>query len=168
MIKRVLVVCAGNVCRSPMAAALLERRLSDVTVESAGITALVGHSADPMAVSLMRESGLDIRSHRARQLLFWMTEASDLVLVMDRFQKQFLERRFALSRGRVYLLGEFVTTSGGSKSGCDIPDPYRRDRASFEESLRLIEAGVDVWSARIASLSDGSAAPESDAGQSAS
>jgi protein-tyrosine phosphatase len=150
MIARVLVLCAGNVCRSPMAAALLTQRLDFATVESAGITALIGHGADPIAVSLLHERGLDISTHRARQLTAWMTASSDLVLVMDRLQKQHLERRFASLYGRVYLLGQLPTEPFHSDAGFDIPDPYHQGRAAFEESLNLIEAGVQTWSARIA------------------
>ena len=168
MIKRVLVVCAGNVCRSPMAAALLARRLESVTVESAGITALIGYEADPVAVSLMRERGFDIRSHRARQLVTWMPATSDLVLVMDRLQRQHLEHRFASLYGRIYRLGDFSATRRHSGSEFDIPDPYRKDRASFEESLRLIEAGVEGWSARIAGVSGTAGETVSGTGKSSS
>ncbi|MBB5409194.1 protein-tyrosine phosphatase [Paraburkholderia sp. HC6.4b] len=153
MIERVLVVCAGNICRSPMAQVLLAQRLKSVTVESAGITALIGQSADPTAVSLMQERGLDIRFHHARQLAAWMAEASDLVFVMDRIQKQFLEHRFASLHGRIFLLGYSSTQRGHPDGGGDIPDPYRKGRASFEESLTLIEAGVEEWAARIAGVS---------------
>jgi protein-tyrosine phosphatase len=151
MIGRVLVVCAGNVCRSPMAAALLARSLQSVTVESAGITALAGHAADPIAVDLMRERGLDIRSHRARQLLSWMPMTSDLVFVMDDFQRRHLEQRFASLHGRIYRLGDLPTPSS-SGTGFDIPDPYLKGHESFKESLRLIEASVEGWSKRITDI----------------
>ncbi|MFL9932277.1 low molecular weight phosphotyrosine protein phosphatase [Paraburkholderia sp. RL18-103-BIB-C] len=154
MIERVLVVCAGNICRSPMAAALLARRLESVSVESAGITALIGHGADPIAVGLMRDRGLDISSHSGRQLEPWMTTSADLVLVMDTFQKQYLENRFASLYGRVYLLGQVSTPSKHSDAGFNIPDPYRKGYRSFEERLKLIEAGVDEWSSRIKGVSD--------------
>src|SRR2546428_9163909 len=70
--KRVPIVCTGNICRSPMAEALLARRLRDRgiegTVTSAGISALVGYPADAMARELMTARGLDLGAHRARQL----------------------------------------------------------------------------------------------------
>jgi protein-tyrosine phosphatase len=161
MIERVLAVCAGNICRSPMAAALLSRRLKSVTVESAGITALIGREADPHAISLMREHRLDIRAHRARQLVGWMAASADLVLVMSHRQRQYLERRFPFLSGRVYRLGDFSNPPGDPLAGFDIPDPYGRDRATFEESLSLIEAGVEGWSLRIAGVSGTAVMPVS-------
>lgn len=68
MIKTVLVVCVGNICRSPMAEGLLKRALPEANVASAGLGALVGQPADPYAVALMSGLGLDISGHRARQL----------------------------------------------------------------------------------------------------
>ena len=86
MIDRILVVCIGNICRSPMAEGLLRLRLAGrtgVTVGSAGIAARVGEPADPMAQGLMRERGIDIAGHRARQLTPELAGAHDLVLVME-------------------------------------------------------------------------------------
>jgi protein-tyrosine phosphatase len=152
MIGCVLVVCEGNICRSPMAAALLQKHVGSITVESAGIHALIGKQADPTAVSLMDELGIDIRAHRARQLAAWMTAGADLVLVMDQAQQRYLQRRYAVMYGRVYRLGDFAATPEHAGNAFDIPDPYRKDRAAFEQSLSLIEAGVSGWSKRIASV----------------
>ncbi|MCA8298684.1 low molecular weight phosphotyrosine protein phosphatase [Burkholderia sp. AU30198] len=142
-IATLLVVCVGNVCRSPMAQALLAARLPGVDVQSAGIGALDGQPADPHAIDLMRERGLDLATHRARQVMSRHVTRADLILTMDLAQKRWLERRHPFLCGRVFRLG-------GTAHGVDVPDPYLGPRASFERSLRLIERGVDAWCARIA------------------
>ncbi|MFB9124532.1 hypothetical protein ACFFYR_15690 [Paraburkholderia dipogonis] len=87
-----------------------------------------------------------------------MPATSDLVLVMDSFQRRHLEQRFASLRGRIYRLGDLSTTPH-SCTGFDIPDPYLKGRESFKESLRLIEASVEGWSARIAHICETTTVP---------
>jgi protein-tyrosine phosphatase len=135
----VLVVCVGNVCRSPMAAAVLADRLRGravaAQVESAGLGALVGESAVPIAQELMRERGLDISTHRARQVTPALVRAFDLVLVMERHHQRDVEAIHPPARGRVVPLGRW--------GAFDVPDPHRRGRAAFEEALALIDRGID-------------------------
>ncbi|RQZ09535.1 low molecular weight phosphotyrosine protein phosphatase [Burkholderia sp. Bp9031] len=140
--RSILVVCIGNICRSPMAEVMLASELPDCVVQSAGVGALVGEQADPIARELMREKGFDIERHRARQLLRSQCMQADLVLVMDMEQKRYVERLNPLSRGRVFRLGEFGNT--------DIRDPFGRGRESFAMALGSIEKGVGEWSERIA------------------
>jgi protein-tyrosine phosphatase len=138
MLERVLMVCTGNVCRSPMAEALLRERFAARargTVESAGITALVGRPADPFAVELLAARGIDLSAHRARQLTPEMIAGADLVLVMESAQQQEIERLSKAARGRVHRLGRFA--------GFDVEDPYRLPRVAFERALRQIERGLD-------------------------
>ncbi|KWI25695.1 low molecular weight protein-tyrosine-phosphatase [Burkholderia stagnalis] len=143
-----LVVCIGNVCRSPMAEALFRARLPGIDVQSAGIGARDGQAADPHAVDLMRARGFDITPHRARRLLPSLGARADLILAMDLDQKRWLEHYLPALRGRVFRLGTPVASTG-QPDGFDVPDPYLGPRASFEHSLRLIERGVDAWCARL-------------------
>lgn len=136
-IKSILVICEGNICRSPMAAALLQQQLPAVNVRSAGLGALVDYPADPTAVELMKLRAINIASHRARQISLSMIKESDIVLTMSIRQKETTIKRFSFSRGRVAALGE--------KEGFDIIDPYRQPFGVFEHSLAQIETGIKLW-----------------------
>ena len=144
MIDNILVICIGNICRSPMAEGLLKRALPEKTVRSAGIGAMIGHPADPFAMQLMQEHSIDIGAHRGQSLMSWMVSEADVILVMDMEQKQFLEQKYATSKGKVFRLGEF--------GKYDIPDPYRQDLAVFRQTYSLIAQGVDALVERIVNI----------------
>ena len=130
-----------------MAEALLRdalREQQDITVESAGLGALVDHPASEHAVDLMRERGLDITSHRAQQITPELIARADLVLVMESGHKRAIDADEPTARGKIYRLGEWRDR--------DIEDPYRQPRAAFEDALRDIDDGVADWAERIASL----------------
>ena len=144
MIRHILVVCVGNICRSPMAEALLQRELrgqDGFTVESAGLGALVGHPAAEHSVALMEELGLDIGGHRARQIHPDMVSAADLVLVMEAGHRRAIDDADPTARGKVYRIGEWQDR--------DIKDPYRKERDAYEAALRDIQAGVASWVEKI-------------------
>jgi protein-tyrosine phosphatase len=134
---RILTVCVGNICRSPMAEVILAHRLADrgVKVESAGIAALVGRPADELAQELMRERDLDLSQHRARQLTTAMLRDFELVLVMSAEQQRVVESLSPGVRGRVHRIGRW--------GDFDVPDPFRQGRLAFERSLELIDRGID-------------------------
>ncbi|TAL66421.1 MAG: low molecular weight phosphotyrosine protein phosphatase [Legionella sp.] len=141
MIEKLLIICVGNICRSPMAEALFAEKLKqtspDVSVSSAGLGALVNHSADPFAQDLMRARGLDISFHRARQATQEIYFNADLILTMSTGQQEEIESKFPSARGRVQRLGKW--------GEYDIVDPYKRPKAIFEQALQLIDQGVNDW-----------------------
>ncbi len=127
-----------------MAEALLRDALrgeEEIPVESAGLGALVGHPASDFAVELMRERGVDITSHRARQLDPDMVSAADLILVMELGHKKAIDEMDPAARGKVHRLGEWQDT--------EISDPYRQSKAVYAEALKNIEDGVADWVERI-------------------
>jgi protein-tyrosine phosphatase len=141
--KSILVVCVGNICRSPMAEAMLQRRLHnrDISVSSAGLGALVGHQADEIAQNLMSERQIDISGHRARQLDTTLLRDADLVLVMEGWQQREIEQQFPTTRGKVFRIGHW--------GNFDIADPYRKPREAFEAALIAIERGIEEWMKRL-------------------
>jgi len=142
MFSSVLMVCVGNICRSPMAEALLIDRLSDsnysrINIASAGVGALVGHEADATAKELMTEKNIDVSMHRARQLNTELISEYDLILVMEKGHINAVHNIVPSSKGKVHLLGKW--------SDFEISDPYMQPRREFEVALELIERGVDEW-----------------------
>jgi protein-tyrosine phosphatase len=144
-IHNILVVCIGNICRSPMAEGLLAAAVPDAHVGSAGLEAMIGQRADPIACELLGARGLSIEEHRARQISLDVCQRADLILVMDRHQRRAVEERYRFTAGKVFRLGEF--------SDQDVPDPYRAGRAVFERTLSLIEDGTQQWVKRISRVS---------------
>ncbi|WP_077000918.1 low molecular weight protein-tyrosine-phosphatase [Variovorax sp. KK3] len=143
--RNVLVVCAGNICRSPMAQGLMAASLPDHNVASAGLEAMVGRPADPTARELLEQRGIRIDQHRAQQINLDLCQRADLILVMDREQKRAIQDRYLFAAGKVFRLCEF--------SDEDVPDPYRAQRDVFERSLALIEGGASQWAQRISRVS---------------
>jgi protein-tyrosine phosphatase len=137
----ILVVCEGNICRSPMAEGLLAAALPAFRVRSAGLGALVGEPADKAAIQLMQDRGIDIGGHRALQVSRQLCVDSDIVLVMDRSQRQRLQGLYPEVRGRVFRLAESLDL--------DVPDPYRQPMAAFRTALSIIDEGVEQWLRRI-------------------
>jgi len=144
----ILVVCIGNVCRSPVAEALLKRELPDKHIWSAGMGALVGEPAQPHAQEIAAEHGLDISAHRAQQLSGWMCTQADLILVMEAGHQRELQRLYPSAHGKIRCLGET-----GPGRHFDIQDPYRHPRDAFETAHAAMERGVAYWAPRIRRLS---------------
>lgn len=131
MIRNILLLCTGNVCRSPMAEGLMRNALRSHQIFSAGICALDGAPADALAIELMWQAGIDISAHRARNLASWMIREADLVLTMDSEQLQYVASRFPSARQKLMRLGE--------PCDVDIPDPYGLGLPAFSHAFRLID-----------------------------
>lgn len=135
----IVVVCTGNICRSPMAAALLRHRLSPrVHVHSVGTAALVNASADPLAQDVMRQHDIDLTNHRGRQASDATLTGVDLVLTAESFHSQWINIRYPNLRRRVFKLGYWLNDR-------DIADPFQRSRAVFEETYADIDACIRTW-----------------------
>ncbi|HEX9074262.1 MAG TPA: low molecular weight protein arginine phosphatase [Anaerolineae bacterium] len=143
----VLFVCTGNVCRSPMAAALFNRRArragehDQFTARSMGTWSVDGQPASGFAINMMAERGLDLRTHRARTLTRQDLATADLVIVMTRGHRDALGAEFPEFRNKLHLMSEL------SGRIYDIADPYGGPLSEYRECARqledLIENGYD-------------------------
>jgi len=145
---RVLMVCTGNICRSPTAEGVLRRKLADaglaerVEVESAGtVDYHAGSPPDHRAQQSAQRRGYDLSRQRARQLRASDFERFDLLLAMD---TDHLERLVDLTpgsfEGQVKLLMDYSPTRS---RGTSVPDPYYGAPAGFERVLDMIEEACE-------------------------
>ena len=135
--ENILVVCVGNICRSPMAEALLKQRFPDKNIDSAGVGALVGHGADSAAIEIMQQQNIDITGHVAKQIDEALALKYDLILTMSDGQTKWIEERFPFCRGKTFKLGHW--------SDKDIADPYKHEMSAFITAYQDIVSSIDEW-----------------------
>jgi protein-tyrosine phosphatase len=145
MFERILVVCIGNICRSPVAEAMLTQALPGRRIESAGLGALVGQGADPTAQQIAAEDGLDLSQHQARQISLDMLQAADLVLVMSEGQRRAVGEQLPAALGKTMLIGRWLADG----SGREIPDPYRKSHEAFEHVHQLLKDATAAWVSKL-------------------
>ncbi|HAZ76613.1 MULTISPECIES: low molecular weight protein-tyrosine-phosphatase Wzb [Enterobacteriaceae] len=138
MFNKILVVCVGNICRSPTGERLLKHYQPALTVESAGLGALVGKGADATATSVAQDNQLSLAGHSARQLTGQMCREYDLILVMEKRHIAALCEIAPEMRGKVMLFGHW----DGER---EIPDPYRKSREAFEAVYTLLDRSARQW-----------------------
>lgn len=152
MINNVLFVCTGNICRSPLAASLLERALKErgleVTVASAGTGAWDGAPASEGAYLVGLERGLDLSGHRARLLSRELVEQADLILTMARHHRARVDELGG--EGRVHVLGEYAGREGDD---VEVSDPFGGDLEVYRDTCVELEALAAAVAERLAAES---------------
>lgn len=145
----ILMVCTGNICRSPMAEGLLRHLLptslkTDVRVSSAGTHALHGNQAAPHAMTTMAQLGIDIGNHRARQVNRELLRRVDLALAMEKSHLSAMRGMLLFGKSNLKMLTAFAP----GEDQPDVDDPYGGPLEMYQESLIAIRpavAGVIDW-----------------------
>lgn len=153
---RVLMVCTGNICRSPTAEGVLRDRLARaglagrVVVDSAGTQGYhTGEAPDPRAVKAAAARGYDLRSLKARPMLPDDFMQFDLLLAMDEDHLAWMQRKAPpRTRARIELLMPHARRFAGERN---VPDPYYGATAGFERVLDLVEDACDGLMAHLVS-----------------
>jgi protein-tyrosine phosphatase len=141
-VENLLVVCVGNICRSPVGERLLQAALPQTKVTSAGIAALVGHSADETAAAVAAANGISLDGHVSRQLTSELGASQDLILVMEAGHKHEIAKRFPQLSGRTMLFDQWTGMKG-------IADPYRLSQSFHEQVFEQIKTAAAAWAPRL-------------------
>jgi len=149
--QRIVFVCTGNLCRSPMAEYALQNELArrgvnDTLVESAGTLAIDGASAAGKAVSEMKKHGIDMGPHRARILTGEMIRDADIIVVMEHYHREAVLAFDPSSANKTIMMGSLLD----GESIDEIPDPYGFDEAFFSSTCGLILKAAGALADRIA------------------
>ena len=138
MFNSILVVCVGNICRSPTGERLLQQLLPEKHISSAGVGALVGHPMDELAAEIAVQHGLDPNGHVARQLTPEICKQADIILAMSTRNIEEICQISPESRGKAMLYGRWIGDT-------EIPDPYRREWIVYEQAFELLDEGARAW-----------------------
>ncbi|HGJ4005439.1 TPA: protein tyrosine phosphatase [Salmonella enterica subsp. enterica] len=138
----VLVVCTGNICRSPLGEALLRRHLPGKRIASAGTRALTGQVADGCTAGIAASHGVSLNGHHARQFTPALGQQFDLILVMAPEHREYIDALAPELRGKTLFFGHWI----GKQT---IPDPYGCGEDVSEEVYRLIARASRSWAVAV-------------------
>jgi len=136
-LRRFLVLCHGNICRSPYAASLLSQALPVGEVVSTGLFASGGDAADSTAVAVARDRGICLEGHHSASTSSGQVEWADVILVMEGRQAREAVRRWPSSKNKIRVLGHYL-----SRRPFSIQDPWGQPNEAFERAFDQLDEAV--------------------------
>ena len=140
----ILMVCLGNICRSPLAEGLLQSKLpeSRFRIDSAGTSSYhIGESPDNRSIAIAQENGIDIREQRARNFTYKDFATFDLILTMDQanYRDVMAMARSEMDRAKVKLILDYLPDDPIQ----DVPDPYYGGTGGFQLVYNLLDRACE-------------------------
>ncbi|MCD1126816.1 protein tyrosine phosphatase [Jinshanibacter sp. LJY008] len=138
MFNSILVVCVGNICRSPIGERLLQMQLPDRAIESAGLKALVNHPVEETMAEIALQNGISVLDHKAKQFDAQQCHQYDLILVMEKIHMEMINHLAPEASGKTMLFGHWDNQS-------DIVDPYGKSKEMFELIYQQLSKSANMW-----------------------
>ena len=142
MYHNILIVCLGNICRSPTAERIMQKKLPGQRRRRAGKKALEGKDADLQAIKTALKYGVIVAGHTARQLTAQMCEQADLILVMEPSQIDMVADIHPPARSKTMLFAQWLPKK-------TVPDPYKQSSEMFEAVFEQLNAAADTWKTKL-------------------
>lgn len=150
--RAILVVCKGNICRSPLAEAYLKHQVEkhglSIAIQSAGLETSFGKPAHPLAQVVGAQGGLPLSRHATQPLHKEQVEGADMILVMEWRQRSRVLKLYPQATQKVFLLRQFY-----DQSVREVADPYSGTLDDFQTCFAMIKQACDVLVARMLSAS---------------
>lgn len=146
---KILIVCLGNICRSPLAEGILKSKLySNFTVESAGTAAYhVGNKPDPRSIAVARQNGLNITNQRARKFTKQDFEDFDIIYAMDNSNYQNIIALAENNQQKEKV--KLILNESFPDKNLDVPDPYYGGDKGFENVYNMLDNACEIIAKRI-------------------
>lgn len=146
----ILVACKANITRSAYLHGYMEHYLREqmpyarkkVRILSAGVKARTGGSASQVVKHVARTNGFTLRNHRSEPFTKKLIKQADIILLMEKWQKELLIERFPKAAGKTFLMMEYLWHEDPSEIH-DIPDPTGQDLRDYQEFLEVAHSEVD-------------------------
>jgi len=143
-VRRAVVICHGNICRSPFAERLLAGRCPGIEVRSAGLEASGDDPAQPGALRIAREYGIDLETHRSTRMDDTLAEWADLIVGMEGHHVEAIGQRWPDAGGKAVIIGDFLPRAPHL-----IPDPWGQPDAVFRRTFERIAEATALLAVRI-------------------